>query len=261
MAGLVAVLLLAQEASAHVFHGEGFSVTVDERAGAVSVVGADGAAIWRSGEFGLWQVRFEDGSVLSAADFGAAGRAMSAAPEDDGALALKYTSSEAEVSVTVQPRPDGVDLTGQVTPHQKVVLDFALPARLRFEPAQVKRFICPENGNSSVGTAFSARFFGLQPQDRPSGWRPQSVGPAGYAALFGGPLDQRADQDPPTALRAGARAAEWLPEALVARLNAARAVVNRPSHRSQVDLVVADSDNGPYFAASALGGTGRLWRL
>jgi hypothetical protein len=87
------------------------------------------------------------------------------------------------------------------------------------------------------------------------------VGPAGYSSLFGGPLDQRPDGDPPVPLQPGAQAAEWLTPGLIGRIGVTRAFVNRPSRRDQVEIVLADSDNGPYFAASSLGGSGKLWRL
>jgi hypothetical protein len=247
--------------SAFLVEGDGFSVAFDSETGSiVSVREAADQAIWRSGESGLWQVRFRDGSTLNADDFRQAPRTAQASVED-GALRLAYTSPEADVTVIVTERDDGIELLGEVTPKEKVVLDFALPARLRFDPDQLDRFICPMNGNQSVGTAFKSAFFKPQPQDRPSGWRPESVGPKGYIALFGGPLDQRADQDAPTSLSVTDEGREWLPQSLGERVAGAQAVVNRPSTRAQVELVLVDSANGPYFAASHLGGAGRLWRL
>ncbi|MBM3475736.1 MAG: hypothetical protein FJX75_20920 [Armatimonadetes bacterium] len=256
---LLLIPAFAHPASAFVVRNDAFSLTIDDRTGSLTVAGPQGETIWRSGEFGLWQIRFQDGSRLSASDFDQPGRSVTVQPGEP--LRLTYDSPEARAVVTVSARDDGADLTGEVTPHQKVVLDFALPGRLRFEPDQVMRFVCPENGNSSVGTAFNARFFGPQPQDRPSGWRPQTAGPAGYEALVGGPLDQRADVEPTVPLRATDQAREWLPPAVVDRISSMQAIVNRPSTRAQVDLVIADSDNGPYYAAASLGGTGRLWRV
>jgi hypothetical protein len=256
---LLVIPALAHPASAFAIRHDGGFLTVDDRTGALTVAGPRGEAIWRSGEFGLWQIRFEDGSRLSASDFGQPGRSVSVKPGE--ALTLTYESPEARVVVTVSAGEGGADFVGEVTPRQKVVLDFALPARLRFAPDKVRRFICPDNGNSSVGLALNARFFGTQPQDRPSGWRPRVAGPGGYEALYGGRLDQRADVEPTVRLRATDQAREWLPAAVVDRTSSAQAIVNRPSTRAQVDLVIADSDNGPYYAASSLGGTGRLWRL
>lgn len=247
--------------SAFLVEGDGFSVAFESETGSIlSVQGAGGQVIGRSGEFGLWQVRFADNSVLNASDFRQAPRTM-VASVDEGALRLVYTSPEADVTVTVTERPDGVELVGEVTPKEKVVLDFALPARLRFDPEKLDRFICPMNGNQSVGAALNSAFFKLQPQDQPSAWRPESVGPKGYIALYGGPLDQRADQDPPTPLTMTEEGREWLPEPLAERINGAQAVVNRPPTRAQADLILVDSANGPYFAASHLGGEGYLWRL
>ncbi|MGQ9731941.1 MAG: hypothetical protein ACUVX8_11810 [Candidatus Zipacnadales bacterium] len=241
------------------FSGNTWSVTFAGADGSLACV-VNNETIWRSGELGLWQMRFQDGSVLNARECGQGEHALKTVVAE-GALHLTYTAPDANVMVTVTERPDGVDLSGEITPKGKVVLEFVLPARLRFEPQKVKRFVSPDSGGRSVGLAFNKRFFVLQPQDRPAAWRPEPVGPQGYIDLFGGPLDQRADQDPPTFLHATELAQEWFSEALIARINMARATVNRPSTRAQLDLVLVDSENGPYFAGSTLGGEGKLWRL
>ncbi len=222
------------------------------------------ASILASGEQGLWFVRYRDGSEASAAAFalGSAERGFSYQLDARvNAVHLMYRSAEIEVAVTVTGRADGVDLEGEVTPKTKTVLTFALPARLRFDPDQLDRFICPMNGNSSVGSAFKRGFFKLQPQDKPTGWRSEAAGTKGYVALYGGPLDQRADADPPTALSVTPAGREWFTADLAARVQGAQAVVNRPPTRAQADLILADSANGPYLSASHLNGQGFLWRL
>ena len=225
--------------------------------------GKQGSVI-HSGEQGLWHARFADNSTLDASAFhlNAADRAFKAQATPDGqSLTLTYSAPELSVIVTVSPAKDGLDFTAQVTPKQKTLLDFALPGRLRFDPAELTRFISPLGSGTSVGIACNARFFQEQPQDKPSGWRPQAAGTQGYAKLYGGPLDQRADQDAPVPLTVTAQATEWLGQALAGRLGGASAVVNRPPTRAQADLVLVDSANGPYFSASHLGGAGYIWRL
>jgi len=221
-------------------------------------------SILSSGAYGLWHVRFQDGTELKASDFHAGSEERSFGCEalpDAKAVRLVYRSAEAEVAVTVTGRPDGLDFVGEITPKAKTVLSFALPARLRFDPESLDRFISPMDGNQSVGAAFRPAFFRLQPQDRPSGWQHEAVGPKGYVALFGAPLDQRPDHDPATTLAVTREGREWLGTALADRVDHATAVVNRPPAKGQADLVLADSPNGPYFSASHLGGSGLLWRL
>lgn len=221
-------------------------------------------SVLRGGEQGLWHVRFADNSALDAAAFhkGAADRAFSAQPTADGqSLTLAYSAAELDVAVTISPASEGLDFTARVTPKQKTLLDFALPGRLRFDPAQLTRFIAPLGSGTSVGIACNARFFKEQPQDKPNGWRPQMVGTQGYVKLYGAPLDQRADQDAPVALTVTAPGTQWLGQVLAGRLKDAQAVVNRPPTRAQADLLLVDSANGPYFSASHLGGAGYLWRL
>ena len=243
--------------------GKTCTIAFDDKSGSIASLTQKGRGeILRSGEHGLWQVRFLDGTSISAGDFDAASQERSFRAEPgDGTTRLLYRSAEADVTVTVTHRADGVDLVGEVTPKQKVVLDFALPARLRFDPERLERFICPENGNQSVGTAFRAGFFRRQPSDRPSGWRRVTSGPQGHIRLYGGPLDQREVFDPPAALRVTAEGRDWLGERLAKRLDGAKAIVNRPPTRKQADLVLVDSAHGPYFSASHLGGKGLLWRI
>ena len=255
--------------------GEAFVISSDRYA--VSFSAADGSivsvsqagkpgSIWQSGEDGLWRAKFLDGSFVNAAAFKASDAAHSCEAVADAAgnaLRLTYKGPELTAVITATGRPDGIELRGEVTPLAvgKTLADFALPARMRFTADSVSRLVCPMNGNSSVGAAFNSNFFREQPQNRPSSWRPQAVGGAGYAALYGGPLDQRADQDPQVPLTVTADGKQWLSGGLAARVSAAQATVNRPPTRAQADLILVDSANGPYFSASHLGGTGYLWRV
>jgi hypothetical protein len=51
-----------------------------------------------------------------------------------------------------------VKLRGTISPQGGTVLDFALPSRLRFAPANVQRFIAPATGHEAVGFAFKRWF-------------------------------------------------------------------------------------------------------
>ena len=261
-----AVVFAQGEASVSVITGRGFEVAFSTTNGSIASARQKGTegTIFASGEHGLWRIRFKDGSEVRAADYRAGSRERSFRCEtEEGGTALRmgFRSQAVVVDIIVKGRPDGVDLIGEITPGKEVVLDFALPARLRFDPDQLDRFVCPGNGNQTVGTAFNARFFRLQPQDRPSGWRTRRIGPDAYARLYGGPLVQREDLDPPVALRITDEGREWLGRALAQRLDGAKALVNRSPTRAPADLVVLDSANGPYFSANRLGGAGAIWRL
>ncbi len=255
---LMATVTASAQGGGPTLKGDGFRVAFSDADGAITSVTEGGESIWQSGEQGLWHIKFEDGSTISAADVAEGGFTISDA---EGAHVMEWRMDEVTVQVTATAREDGVALTSEVTPKDKVVLDFALPGRLRFEPGTVERFICPANGNMSVGTAFNAKFFGMQPQENPAAWRQEISGPAGYEALFGGRLDQRENDDPATTLRVTEEGREWLGAGLVERVNTAQAVVNRPCTRGQADLTVVDSDNGPWISASHIGGEGYLWRI
>jgi len=249
----------------HTVSGDTYTLTLDKRNGSLAALTQKGGGrLFASGEHGLWHVRFRDGSEAKAADFASDSATHSFRTEPGprrNTARLLYHSAELDVTVTVEARAEGVEFVGEVTPHGKTVLDFALPARLRFAPDAVERFICPANGNQSVGTAFKGAFFKLQPQDRPSGWRSgPSNGQKGYTALFGGPLEQREDDDAPVALRVTADGRTWLGSGTAKRVDGAKAIVNRPPGKGQADVVLVDSANGPYFSAKRLG-KGMLWRV
>jgi len=220
---------------------------------AIAVRGTD-KPILRSGEQGLWHLRFRNGKTLSAAGI------RPQAQIRDNTLLLHYDHPQASVAVQVIAHADHVDWVGEVAPHIDTVLDFALPARLRFNPAQLVRLVCPMDGNQSVGMACRGSFFQQQPEDNPSAWHPVMAGTEGYTRLFGGALDMRPDNDPPVEVFPSPEAIRWLPERAIPAITGARAIANRPSPRNQLDVVLVDSPNGCYFGARRLG-AGYLWRV
>jgi hypothetical protein len=213
---------------------------------------------------GLWQVKFSDGSMTSASDFAADSKERSFQCSTDpqsSAMTMTYTSKEVQVVILVTPRDDGIDLAGRVQPESKTILEFHLPGRLRFEPRQVNRVICPTTGNDSVGMALKQAFFVRQPQDEPVAWEHRPVGPRNYASLFNGNLVSRPDRDPPVKLRVSQDGQAWFDPELVKKLQDSSATVSRPPAKGQADLVLVDSDNGPWVSASRLEGKGLLWRI
>lgn len=205
------------------------------------------------GEHGLWYIRFRSGSVLSAK--GLAVRAQ----VQGNVLNLNYEHPQARVTAQVIAHNDYVDWIGEVTSHTEAVLDLALPARLRFDPTQLTRLICPMDGNQSVGMALRAGFFQQQPEEYPSAWRPVLAGSEGYIGLFGNTLIQRPDDDAPVDVFPTEEARRWLPDEAIKSIAGARAIVNRPSRREQLDVVLVSSPNGDYFGARRIG-SGYLWR-
>ena len=173
--------------------GDHDTISVENENGIVSFDAEDGSIvalrqkeqpdpILSSGEEGLWDVRFADGSQIRAADFSSSSAERSFEYTSDpqaNALQMTFRSSEIQVVITIHSRPDGVELTGEITPRSKTLLDFALPARLRFKPDNLDRFICPMNGNQSVGTAFKGAFFQRQPREEPTAREPQLIGTKG----------------------------------------------------------------------------------
>lgn len=246
--------------------GASYTAEFSPENGSIVRFAARGAAesIWHSGEHGLWQVVAADQSRIDAAQFSPASPDRSFRYEWDRpgrVLRMQYRSAELDVAVTATGTDEQLDLQASIRPHKSVALELALPARLRFDPQRLVRLVCPADGNQSVGTAFRGQFFKTQAEDNPSGWTSQQAGPKGYQLLYGGPLVYRPDNDPPVALRVTEEGKKWLAPQTAARLSAAKATVNRPPQAGQADLVVIDSEHGPYFSASRLGGKGYLWRI
>jgi len=243
--------------------GERYAVVFNAANGSILSVRTEGGtgAILRSGEHGLWHVRFHDGAEINAAAFNADSTERSFRYEVAGPDSLRMTFSGPDIAVvvTVTGRETAVDFSASVKPAKGTILDFALPARLRFDADSVERFVFPIGGNHSVGVAFRAPFF--KRRDEPVGWRRMRVGPEGHKAVYGGPLDERPYNDPPTAVHVTDEGRKWLGADLAARVDGGRAVVNRPPTRAQADLVLVDSPKGPYFSACRLGGKGLIWRI
>lgn len=235
-------------------NGSLLSVTITGQAGSVLT----------GGEFGLWSASFQGGTAINATAYSAGSLASpfgwSANPAA-GTLAFGYTNSQLTVAITISERPDGIDLRAQLQPAATNLLEFTLPGRLRFVPDNLNRLVCPLNSNEAIGAAFKGGFFKSQPESNPASWQTRVVGPNGYISLFGGPLTMRADNDPPVPISITTNGRVWLGTNVANRWDGTNAVVNRPSTSSQVDLVLATSTNGPFFAGSHLGGQGYLFRL
>ncbi|GIX01720.1 MAG: hypothetical protein KatS3mg112_0657 [Thermogutta sp.] len=218
--------------------------------------GNNAGVIARSGEDGLWRIRWRDNTELTARQ-----TVVQTDLVGDSRLRLIFSHPEVKVSVVVAPSAEAVDFRATISPERKDVLDFVLPAHLRFEPQKVSRLVFPMGGNTAVGIAFLRGFFEAQPPDRPAGWERQSVGAKAFVRLFGGPLEIRPMDEPAVALRATDAGKKWLsPEAL--RLVAQRQViVNRPPRPVPgMEVLVEAVDGRPFYVGKKVG-HGTLWLM
>lgn len=245
-----------QDGERYIIAGARYTLALSARDGSILSLFGTGSRtpLLRSGEYGLWLIRFRSGATLSSHGLVAQARMQG------NRLMLMYQHPQVDVSVRVVARQEGVEFFAELTPRTEPVLDFSLPARLRFDPAQLRRMICPMDGNQSVGAAFLRSFFERQSSQRPSAWQSVMVGPDGYARLFGGALLQRPDNDPPVTIRTTDEARNWLSEQTRARIDSTQAIINRPSAPQQLDIVLVSSPNGACFGARRVG-AGYLWRF
>ena len=256
---LTAMASVTREGDAITLTSDSCEISFSASNGSILAVRQHGKSgtICASGEFGLWQARFRDGNELCATHC-----AFTCEADDKAnALHLNYRQANLTVKVTATGRDGGVDFTAEVLPAKNTLLDFALPARLRFDPGALERFVCPANGNNGVGYALRPAFFKMQSEDDPGGWRHITTGSHGYTSLYGGSLQMRDVHDAPVGLRVTPEGQKWLGAGLARRTESAQATVNRAPAKGQADLVLADSDHGAYFSASHLGGAGWLWRV
>jgi hypothetical protein len=246
--------------------GNGSVISLDDTNGSIVSVTSTGQAsnIVAGGEYGLWSIVFKEGGGINAAAFNSSSTFNTfnwSLAASGNPLLLAYSNADLVVTVTVSNRDDGVDFAAQVQPRQKTVLEFELPGRLRFTPANLQRLICPLNSSDGVGAAFMPGFFQPQPEANPAGWTTTLAGEAGYISLFGSGLVSRAVNDPPVPVSFTTSGRTWLGTNVVSAWNGTNAIVNRPPAAGQTDLVLVDSTNGPYFSGSHLGGAGCLFRL
>ena len=246
---------VTQKDNAVILSGANHELRFDTKTGALESLTQNGKTVLRGGEWGLWQIKMRDGTVVNAKD--CAVSLKSDAPNN--ALTLQYRSATADVAVSVEATTNGADFRAIINAKKSDVLDFSLPARLRFAPDDVNRLIFPMAGSAGTGWALKSSFF--RKQNGASGWQPQVVGPQGYAQLFGGPLNSLADEVEPVKLQSTPQGKEWLGAEISGQIDAAQLMVNRASTPQQTDLILVDSANGPWLSASKFGGTGALWRV
>ncbi len=184
LSALIAAVAAAAQvaASDQVITISGASYTVDfsRENGSIVRFAAQGRpdSIYRSGEHGLWQVVGADRQRVDAVAFSPASTDRSFRYEWDETrrvLRMQYRSADLDVAVTATGTDEHLDLQAHLRPHKFVALELALPAKLRFDPGQLVRLVCPADGNQSVGTAFRSEFFKAQAEENPSGWNVQVI--------------------------------------------------------------------------------------
>ena len=238
--------------------GSNYTLSISKSNG--SIVSFRGVAtndIFAGGEAGLWTVVYSgttNGGVVQASSFSAASNTFSSAVSGDG-LILSYSNSTVNVAVTLTNRTNGLDISAVVTPGGGITAtELVLPAKLRFVPSAVQRFIAPSHSSDGVGAAYNSNFFQAQPETNAATWKSvaQADGGLGYRTIYGSGL--LFSDDAPVSLAFTTNGQTWLGTNVTAAWNNSTARVNRPPAADQSDLTLIDSPNGPYFSGSHLGG-------
>jgi len=238
--------------------GRTYSLQISAKDGSILSLSQSGrqGTILRSGEDGLWRVRFNDGSELNA-------RSVSDVKVEqiaENALRLTYSHAQIIVAITITARDESVDFDAELAPKGKHLLDFVLPARLRFAPKQTQRLIFPIGGNDSVGVAFLRPFFEAQPPDKPARWERKTFGSKGFISVFGSPLQMLSDNRL-TNLRVTNEGQKWLNSEAQKLASQRQVVVNRPPQRVGDLLVLVEATDGRPFFAGKFIGKGSFWLM
>lgn len=230
----------------------GATVAFDESNGAFRALATQRGELFGGGTQRLWAVKFRDGSRLDGGTFTSA--------RDGDALRLEWRAPAAAVTIRVVPVAEGFDLTGVVAPTTQDVIELELPARFRFDPASLRRFVSPTEPHVGVGLALNRAFFEPQSVEHPAGYKVRPYGPGACTRLLPGGLRMLDLNQPQEPVRATEQGRRILGDALVARLSATTADVQRPTRTNHTDLVLLETSRGALLSASRLGGTGALWR-
>jgi len=237
-------------------------LSVDATSGAICGAWAKGGAesLWKSGEYGLWRVKFTNGLEICAADFATNGCRV----VREGTT-FRYEHPLVSVRVAFDTSDQGVDVRGEVSAKTALpAVDIDLPARLRFKPGAVDRFYMPQKGNEGLGFAFKSGFFSAMSDDWPAGWkRVWPKGVYGYGRMFGGNVSMRPLDDDEVEVKVTDEGRRFLPKDVTEWIEkkSNRHLVNRACRPGQYDVALVDSVNGPFLSGSRFGGTGALWRV
>lgn len=266
---------IQQVAGGFLFTGAQHRVLISDTNGAIQAMNASGSTIATGGEAGLWSVSFSTNTFgsptgsINALAFSSSSPTNIfswSLPAPSNVLYLTYSNTALTVSVTLSNRDDGVDMTAALSPRATNVLMLTFPARMRFNPASVQRFVAPSHTSDGVGMAYTPSFFQIQDEATPASWNRLSVGPSAYINLYGAGCNAN-EIYTPTSLTFTAAGAAWLGASLTNEYAGASAIVHRPPAVGQYDEVLIDSPRGPFFSGSHLpyiGGTtnsGWLMRL
>ncbi len=111
---------------------------------------------WRLGENGLFSLSFKDGTTVYS------GTALRKMEKTADGYILRYDHPKAAVTVECFRVEKGWDMRAAVTPRgDSPLLEFSIPARLRFDGAAVDRFTVPLQDNIGPGMALNSRFFDM----------------------------------------------------------------------------------------------------
>ena len=258
---LPAFAAVTDQGDSYLLSGSNHSLAISKTNGSIlSFKGASTNDIATGGEAGLWSVSYTNSATtngtVEASSFSSSSgsNTFTSSIAGDGVL-LNFSNGVVAVAVTITNCADGVDMSAAVTPGAGVVAtEVVLPAKFRFAPSTVQKFVAPSHSSDGVGVAYNSNFFQIQAETNAATWKSvvQADGGLGYRTIYGSGLTFT--NSTPVAISFTTNGQTWLGAGVSAAWNNSAAVVNRPPAAGQYDLLLVDSPNGPYFSGSHLGG-------
>ncbi|MFQ6130570.1 MAG: DUF6259 domain-containing protein [Armatimonadota bacterium] len=202
---------------------------------------------------GPWVMRLRSGETVTPAGV----RPTWQWQRDARTLELTYDLPTAEVALAWQGARDSLTLRARVRHAEGTILGVDLPVGLLFDAQRVNLFTFPHD----LGLGLRREWFLPQEGQNARSWTTARLGPEHLRRLTGVDCEMREDLDPATTLRVTDEGRAWLGEEASGLLEDRREVVNRPPQGGRADVVLVDSQNGPFLAGYELGGKGWFLRF
>ena len=239
------------------FSGLGYNLRIEKTGCTLTVSSAKSGSY--TTHFQLWSAAFSTGEQINSSSQSLTCK-QQPLPGHTGYL-FTWKSDDLTVEVKVIKLKKGVELRPNVVSASRTLTEFSIPAKVQFPQKGFNRFISPTSGSDSVGIAFLPSFFATRSEESPAGWTPEMVGSGAYKAIYGSDLLMKPDQVKDTLLHATPEGSAILGEELAKQAEKVPTQVNRACAPGQSDIIVLDSDDGPFFSGSHLNGKGTLWRF
>lgn len=231
-----------------------YRCVLDARTGALVRLGTPGAGPLLVGNVdgSFWRLRYRDDTWLTAEEAAREASVEHRWDEGRGVLTLSWHCGKADVSVEMRAEDERLEARATVANlGQQPVLRLYLPNEVAMPKDGLRLFTWPE----STGLGLTARWLEPPADDAPSRWADQALADRLMRRLLGFGAEMRDLPGTARPLRITEEGKKLLEEAVAARVTGREVTVVRPP-AGDPDVVILETDDGPYLAGFQLGGQG-----